>query len=192
MHACTILIFVSTYSSIAINVTYTVNYHEKGCVAENFARIPSINVSIPCGGTALQVMKSAVDYQNSTIGQMYRFSATFNGNTQGYTIDAINNVPTIFCESLATCKWRFLIQTPDRYILVPSIGVSNYTFTNGSYSMIMQYSTQDAIAGFNTTNTSSTPGTCSGTPGSIAAAASVYNIIIAAVILVGISSLTSV
>lgn len=142
-------------------VSYTVRYEEGPCRVDSKPAIPSVNVSIPCGGTALQVMESAVDYPDPDVGRMYRFAATYFGSTLGYFINAINSVPPVI-EPLTneSCFWLFLIQTPDGSILPSNVGVSSYTFKVDGYGMIMRYSAQNEAIGNGTTI--STLGVCSG------------------------------
>lgn len=154
----------------AVSVSYTVRSNESPCVASDVT-IPSINVTVTCGSTALQVMQAAVDQANQDVSQSYRFRASYFGNTTGYRIGAINDVPEIFDEVLVAqqCTWMFLVQTPEGEISLPSAAVSNYTFKDDGYGMMMVLYSEQSSPIANGTNSTSTPGTCSGTLGSIVA-----------------------
>ena len=158
-----------------MTVSYTVRYQEGPCRQESTPAIPSIDVSIPCGGTAQQVMETAVDYPDRDVARMYRFAATYFGSSLGYFINAINSIPPII-EPLTneSCFWLFLIQTPDGEILFSNVGVSSYTFNDDGYGMIMRYSAQTESIGNGTTT--ATPGMCSSALASTAAVKFVYAI----------------
>ena len=130
--------------------------------AELILNQQSLASMFPCGGTALQVMESAVDYPDPDVGRMYRFAATYFGSTFGYIINAINFVPPVI-EPLTneSCIWLLLIQTPDGSILSSNVGVSSYTFNDDGYGMIMRYSAQNEPP-FGNSTTISTPRVCSG------------------------------
>ena len=142
--------------SIAVTVSYIVTYPVDRCrdVSDTTPPIPSVNVTIPRGGTALQVMEAAVD-----INRSYRFAATYFGSTLGYFINAVNSIPPII-EPSESCFWLFLIRTPDGEILPSNVGVSSYTFNDDGYGMILRYSAQTETIGNGTTI--ATPGMRSG------------------------------
>ena len=141
---------------IAVTVSYSVIYPVGRCrdASVTTPPIPSVNVTIPCGGTALQVMETAVDIDRS-----YRFVATYFGSSLGYLINAVNSIPPII-EPSESCFWLFLIRTPDGEILPSNVGVSSYTFNDDGYGMILRYSAQTETIGNGTTT--ATPGMCSG------------------------------
>ena len=165
-----------------MTVSYSVIYPVGPCRDESdtTAPIPSVNVTIPCGGTALQVMEAAVDIDRS-----YRFAATYFGSSLGYFINAVNSIPPII-EPLTneSCFWLFLIRTPDGEIIPSNVGVSSYTFNDDGYGMILRYSAQTETIGNGTTT--ATPGMCSGALPSTTAIKYIY---VAALVLVSICSI---
>ena len=150
LHAC--------IHTAAVTVYYSVNYQEGPCM-DNSPPIPSINVSIPCGGTAQQVMENAVNYPDPDVARMYRFAATYFGSSLGYFVNAINSIPPII-EPLTneSCFWLFLLQTPNGTLLSSNVGISSYTFNSDGYGMIMRYTAPTETIGNGTTE--STSGIC--------------------------------
>ena len=155
LHAC--------IHTAAVTVYYSVNYQEGPCM-DNSPPIPSINVSIPCGGTAQQVMENAVNYPDPDVARMYRFTATYFGSSLGYLVNAINSIPSTLTNESDSCFWLFLVQTPNGTLLSSNVGISSYTFNSDGYGMIMRYTALTEMIGNGTTE--STSGICNGAPGS--------------------------
>ena len=89
-----------------------------------------ITVTISKNGSALDVMEASVD-----VSTYYRFSATYFGNTLGYSIDTINGT-----SSSDPCYWFFYVQEPGSPMpVLANLGVSNYLVPTDGYSIYMRY-----------------------------------------------------
>ena len=168
-----------------VTVSYTVRYQEGSCGNDSIPAIPSINVTIPCGGAALRVMETATDYPDSNVARMYRFTATYFGSTLGYFINAINMIPDpINPPASESCFWLFLIETPDGEILRSNFGVSSFTFNGDGYGMIMRYTALNESQTFGDGTIDGTTGMCSG---ALASAEAMKFSFISALVLLSIS-----
>ena len=110
------------YSSPAKMVKVEYKIESKGNL------VKPVSVSIPVGGSALQVMENAAN----RYGTEYYFTAKYYGEYHGFIIDKINGIA-----GDKTHYWKFLVKSPDGSIECPDIGVSVYTFKNPGYGMIM-------------------------------------------------------
>ena len=171
-----------------MTVSYTVRYQEGPCGNDSIPAIPSIDVTIPCGGTALQVMEAATDYPDPAVARMYRFTATYFGSVLGYFINAINMVPdTIEQPTNGSCYWLFLVETPDGKTLSSIVGVSSFTFDSDGYGMIMRYTAPSETIGNGTIN--GTSGICNSELASSGAKKFNFIYVTSALVLLSISSI---
>ena len=91
--------------------------------------VDPVSVSIPVGGSALQVMETAAN----RYGTKYYFTAKYYGKYQGFEVMTINEIP-----GDETQYWEFLIKSPNGSIERPEVGVSAYKFSKPEYGMIMR------------------------------------------------------
>ena len=178
-------LYLAPPTAANVTVNYTVQYNLTPCIpTDGNAASLSINVNVTCGSTALQVMEAAVNQENQDVGFLYRFKASYSPSPASYRIEAISNIPDqINDEKLVSsgCTWRFMVRTPEGALLLPSTAVSNYTFNDTGYGMVMLlYSGQSGTSITrlaNSTNLTSTPSACSGTLGSMVAMKFAWHII---------------
>lgn len=123
----------------AVTVDYSVEYPPKDDYPCGVGEAPisnPVSVVIPAGGSAFQVMETAVN----SFGSQYKFTATYFGSLFGYLIDAINGVPCAVTQlPPSVCYWEFYIKFPNGTVTSSSVGVSKYTFNSDGYGMIMRY-----------------------------------------------------
>ena len=175
-----------------VTVNYTVQYNLAPCIPTDGNAVSlSVNVNVTCGSTALQVMEAAVNQENQDVGFLYRFKASYSPSPAGYNIEAISNIPDQINldENLVSsaCTWRFMVRTPEGALLLPSTAVSNYTFNDTGYGMVMLLYSDRSLSGSitllaNRTNLTSTPSTCSGTLGSMVVTEFAWHNIIAVIV----------
>ena len=119
-----------------VSVTYTVEYPSPTMCTMSPSLGP-ISVTISKNGSALDVMEASVD-----VSTYYRFSATYFGNTLGYSIDTINGT-----SSSDPCYWFFYVQEPGSPMpMLENLGVSNYLIPTDDYSIYMRYEESGAIS----------------------------------------------
>ena len=80
-----------------IQTTVGIQYDNDEC-GTNLTAPPTLNLSLPIGSTALDIMEGAVK-----INQSYKFVVTFLGE-MGYRIDSVNGT-----SSGERCKWHLFI-----------------------------------------------------------------------------------
>ena len=88
-----------------------------------------VSVSIPVGGSALQLMEAAAN----KYGTEFYFTAKYYGKWSGFEIEKINSIPDD-----ESYYWEFLVKTLDGSIEHPDVGVSAYCFAKPGYGMIMR------------------------------------------------------
>ena len=170
------------YFFAAVTVSYTVRYQEGSCGNDSIPAIPSIDVTIPCGGTALRLMEKAAD-----VDPRYRFTVTYFGGL-GYFTNAINMIPyTINPPASESCYWQFLIETPDGELLRSNFGVSSFTFNSDGYGMIRRYTSLNETIGNGTID--GTSGMCSGALASSGAMKLHFIYVLSALVLLSLHSI---
>ena len=90
--------------------------------------VDPVSVSIPVGGSALQVMEAATN----RYGTEYYFTAKYYGKYQGFKVMAIDEIPGDEAQ-----YWEFLIKSPNGSIECPEVGVSAYKFSKPECRMTM-------------------------------------------------------
>lgn len=92
-------------------------------------------VSIPVNGSALDVMKAAVDQAAVDDRCAYKFTATYHASL-GFFIDIIGGHGKPDNDQH---YWKFSYKKPGGDLVPSEVGVSTFTIPNSGYSIVMEY-----------------------------------------------------
>ena len=118
-----------------ITVQYSVEFPSDRCRPANGTNPPTstpLNIAVPAGSTALDVLTRAVD-----ISRRYQFQVTSFGATLGFSIRAIAGTAS---STNTSCFWTFNVKEGNSPIARANVGVSSYSICSEDLSIIYQYS----------------------------------------------------
>ena len=114
---------------------YSVEFPSARCRPTNGTNPPTstpINVAVPAGSTALDVMTRAVD-----ISRRYQFQVNSFGATLGFSIHAIAGTAS---STNTSCFWTFNVKEGNSPVARANVGVSSYSICSEDLSIIYRYS----------------------------------------------------
>ena len=109
-----------------IQTTIGIEYDNTTCDT-NLTAPPKLNLTLPSGSTALDVMEGAVN-----ISRNYLFVVTFLGDT-GYRIDSVNGT-----SSDKECEWHLLVSMPNGTEIISQL---HYVLSNDVSTVVLRYTT---------------------------------------------------
>lgn len=113
-----------------IKTTVGIEYDNDNC-GTNLTAPPELNLTLPIGSTALDIMEGAVN-----ITKNYRFVVTFLGE-MGYRIDSVNGTA-----SGERCKWHMIISEGS---LTGTVAQLHYVLPSNVTMAILHYTTEQVI-----------------------------------------------
>ena len=110
-----------------IQTTVGIEYDNDRC-GTNYTAPPELNLTLPMGSTALDIMEGAVKLSRS-----YQFVVTFLGE-EGYRIDVINGT-----SSSKRCQWHLFISEGNE---TGTLAQLHYNLPSNVTSAVLHYTTE--------------------------------------------------
>ena len=113
-----------------IQTTVGIEYDNDRC-GTNYTAPPEVNLTLPMGSTAIDIMEGAVK-----ISRSYQFVVTFLGE-EGYRIDVINGTL-----STERCQWHLFISEGDE---TGTLAQLHYNLPSNVTRAVLHYTTKQVI-----------------------------------------------